>query len=72
MSAWVSVDERLPPVGKEVLCASYECVYVGTVDKFGQWGSSDLTPARTDYWMEFPDPPPSSELDEKPRNRRGE
>ena len=73
MSEWISVEERLPPNGEDVLCwyeyfryGSYNCIFetYGIGYQYnGHWSGevANGTRARVIAWMQLPKPPKKEE-----------
>jgi hypothetical protein len=66
MSEWISVKDRLPEIGKEVLTFSlenghifFDCAYVDDdgvfADWFASWSARSLE--HVTHWMPLPEPP---------------
>jgi len=63
-SEWISVAERLPELGKEVLWINkWGCMHVSSLSNYGiEWG--DAGTVQTDvvtHWMLLPEPPKGEE-----------
>lgn len=62
MSAWVSVEERLPEIGIIVVAArsySNDTVefWIADMDEDGEWGDEGGEVIHPLYWMPLPAPP---------------
>lgn len=58
MSAWISVEERLPEKFTDVVCSVNGRFYIGWRGDKDDWYSIDIVPKfAPDYWQPLPEPP---------------
>lgn len=66
MTEWISVEDRLPEVGVDVLCLSgkeffVECISESDEDEFVRGVSLGQFKRFFTHWMPLPEPPESEE-----------